>query len=262
MRAVTLPTHGGLEALVVAEVEAPVPQPGEVLLDVVATAVNRADLLQRMGFYDPPAGASPYPGIECSGVVRALGEGVTGWSVGEEVCALLTGGGYAEQVAVPAGQLLPVPEGVSVVDAAALPEAACTVWSNVAQLARLQPGERLLVHGGGSGIGTHAIQVAAALGATVTVAPSALPTWIACVPMPEPPPCTSRCSPARSRASCTTFDQTVQATSGSAAASTTDTPSGTGSSCPAGTATCSAYPPPTSSAHTGSPTDQPSTPSP
>ena len=169
MRAVTLPTHGGLEALVLADVDAPVPQPGEVLVDVVATAVNRADLLQRMGFYNPPAGASPYPGIECSGVVSGLGEGVEGWAVGEPVCALLTGGGYAEQVAVPAGQLLPVPEGISVVDAAALPEVACTVWSNVAQLARLQPGEHLLVHGGGSGIGTHATQVGKALGATVTV---------------------------------------------------------------------------------------------
>lgn len=169
MRAVTLPTYGGLDALVLADVDAPDLQPGEVLVDVVATAVNRADLLQRMGFYDPPAGASPYPGIECSGVVSALGEGVTGWSVGDPVCALLTGGGYAEQVAVPAGQLLPVPEGVSVVDAASLPEVACTVWSNVVQVGRLQAGEHLLVHGGGSGIGTHAIQVGRALGATVTV---------------------------------------------------------------------------------------------
>jgi putative PIG3 family NAD(P)H quinone oxidoreductase len=169
MRAVTLPAYGGLDALVLADVDPPVPRPGEVLVDVVATAVNRADLLQRMGFYDPPAGSSPYPGIECSGVVRALGEGVEGWSVGDPVCALLVGGGYAEQVAVPAGQLLPVPEGVSVVEAAALPEVACTVWSNVVQLARLRAGEHLLVHGGGSGIGTHAIQVGKALGATVTV---------------------------------------------------------------------------------------------
>jgi putative PIG3 family NAD(P)H quinone oxidoreductase len=169
MRAVTLPAYGGLEALVLADVDPPVPRPGEVLVDVVATAVNRADLLQRMGFYDPPAGSSPYPGLECSGVVSALGEGVEGWSVGDPVCALLVGGGYAEQVAVPAGQLLPVPEGVSVVEAAALPEVACTVWSNVVQLARLRAGEHLLVHGGGSGIGTHAIQVGKALGATVTV---------------------------------------------------------------------------------------------
>jgi putative PIG3 family NAD(P)H quinone oxidoreductase len=135
----------------------------------VASAVNRADLLQRMGFYNPPAGVSPYPGLECSGVVRALGEGVTGWAVGDACCALLAGGGYAEQVAVPAGQLLRVPDGVSLVEAAALPEVACTVWSNVFQLAALRPGERLLVHGGTSGIGTHATQLASALGSEVTV---------------------------------------------------------------------------------------------
>jgi putative PIG3 family NAD(P)H quinone oxidoreductase len=122
-----------------------------------------------MGFYDPPPGASRYPGLECSGTVLALGEGVTGWSVGEQVCALLAGGGYAEQVAVPAGQLMPVPAGVSLRDAAALPEVACTVWSNVVDLAGLSAGERLLVHGGGSGIGTHAVQLAVALGAEVTV---------------------------------------------------------------------------------------------
>ncbi len=169
MRAVTLPSYGGLDALVLAEVDAPEPAAGEVLVDVVATAVNRADLLQRMGFYNPPPGASPYPGLECSGVIRALGEGVTGWSVGDPVCALLSGGGYAEQVAVPVGQLLPVPDGISLLDAAALPEVACTVWSNVVQLAQLRAGEHLLVHGGASGIGTHAIQVAKALGARVTV---------------------------------------------------------------------------------------------
>lgn len=169
MRAVTLPVYGGPEVLALAEVEAPVARPGEVVVDVAATAVNRADLLQRMGFYDPPAGASPYLGLECSGVVSALGEGVTGWSVGDEVCALLAGGGYAEQVAVPVGQLLPVPDGVSLVEAAALPEAACTVWSNVYLLAQLRPDERLLVHGGTSGIGTHAIQLAAALGSEVVV---------------------------------------------------------------------------------------------
>lgn len=169
MRAVTLPAYGGLEALVLADVEAPAPAPGEVLVDVVATAVNRADLLQRKGFYDPPPGASPYPGLECSGVVRALGAGVSGWAVGDPVCALLSGGGYAEQVAVPVGQLLPVPAGVALVDAAALPEVACTVWSNVVQLAHLEPGEHLLVHGGASGIGTHATQLGKALGARVTV---------------------------------------------------------------------------------------------
>jgi putative PIG3 family NAD(P)H quinone oxidoreductase len=149
------------------EVPDPVPGPGEVLVDVGASAVNRADLLQRAGFYDPPPGASPYPGLECSGRVAGLGPGATGWRVGDEVCALLSGGGYAQKVAVPAGQLLPVPAGVDVVDAAALPEVACTVWSNLVGVARLRAGETLLVHGGGSGIGTFAIQFAHALGARV-----------------------------------------------------------------------------------------------
>jgi putative PIG3 family NAD(P)H quinone oxidoreductase len=169
MRAVTLPSYGGPEALVLAEVDDPAAGPGEVLVDVVATAVNRADLLQRRGLYPPPAGAPAYPGLECSGRVAALGEGVSGWAVGDEVCALLTGGGYAERVAVPVGQLLPVPAGVSLVDAAGLPEVACTVWSNVFQLAALQPGEHLLVHGGTSGIGTMAVQLARRYGAEVSV---------------------------------------------------------------------------------------------
>lgn len=167
MRAVTLPSFGGPEALVLADVDDPVAGPDEVVVDVVATAVNRADLLQRQGLYRPPPGATQVPGLECSGRISALGEGVVGWQVGDEVCALLSGGGYAERVAVPAGQLLPVPAGLSVVDAAALPEVACTVWSNVFALAGLQPGETFLVHGGASGIGTHAIQVAARAGATV-----------------------------------------------------------------------------------------------
>lgn len=167
MRAVTLPSYGGPEVLTLADVPDPLAGPGEVLIEVAATAVNRADLLQRQGFYHPPPGASPYPGLECSGTISALGEGVAGWSVGDEVCALLSGGGYAEQVAVPVGQLLPVPRGVSLVEAAALPEVACTVWSNVFQLAALQPGEVLLVHGGTSGIGTHAIQLAKRFGARV-----------------------------------------------------------------------------------------------
>lgn len=169
MRAVTLPTYGGPEALVLSEVPDPVAGPGEVLVEVTASAVNRADLLQRQGFYEPPAGASPYPGLECSGTIRALGEGVAGWGVGDEVCALLSGGGYAEQVAVPIGQLMPLPEGVSLLHAAALPEVTCTVWSNVFGLAQLQPGERLLVHGGTSGIGTMAIQLGVQYGCEVTV---------------------------------------------------------------------------------------------
>ncbi|GAC1439469.1 MAG: NAD(P)H-quinone oxidoreductase [Mycobacteriales bacterium] len=167
MRAVTLPSFGGPEVLTLADADDPVAGPGEVLVDVVATAVNRADVLQRMGLYQPPPGASPYPGLECSGRIAALGADVAGWQVGDEVCALLSGGGYAEKVAVPAGQLLPVPAGVSLLDAAGLPEVACTVWSNVFQIAALQPGEVLVVHGGTSGIGTMAIQLASRHGARV-----------------------------------------------------------------------------------------------
>jgi putative PIG3 family NAD(P)H quinone oxidoreductase len=155
--------------LVWAEAPDPEPAEGEVVVDVTASAVNRADVLQRQGFYPPPPGASAYPGLECSGVISAVGAGVTGHHVGERVCALLSGGGYAERVAVPAGQLLPVPAGLSLVEAAALPEVACTVWSNVVDRDRLRPGETLLVHGGGSGIGTFAVQLGAALGAKVLV---------------------------------------------------------------------------------------------
>ena len=169
MHAITIPEPGGPEALVWAEVPDPEPAEGEVLVEVAASAVNRADLLQRQGFYDPPPGASPYPGLECSGRVVALGPGVSGWSVGDEVCALLAGGGYAEKVAVPAGQLLPAPRGIDLVHAGALPEVACTVWSNVFMVAHLRPGETLLVHGGSSGIGTMAIQLAKAVGARVAV---------------------------------------------------------------------------------------------
>ena len=169
MRAVTVPSPGGPEALVVADVPTPTAGPGEVLIDVVAAGVNRADVLQRMGFYPPPPGAPAYLGLECSGRIAALGAGVSGWRVGDEVCALLAGGGYAAQVAVPAGAVLPVPAGVDLVDAAALPEVACTVWSNVFLTAALQPGQTLLVHGGSSGIGTMAIQLARAVGARVAV---------------------------------------------------------------------------------------------
>ncbi|MCM2578041.1 NAD(P)H-quinone oxidoreductase [Streptomyces meridianus] len=169
MHAITIPEPGGPDALVWDRVPDPVPGDGEVLVDVAASAVNRADLLQRQGFYDPPPGTSPYPGLECSGRIAAVGSGVSGWSVGDEVCALLGGGGYAEKVAVPAGQLLPVPEGVDLVTAAGLPEVACTVWSNVFMIAQLRPGETLLVHGGASGIGTMAVQLAKAVGARVAV---------------------------------------------------------------------------------------------
>jgi putative PIG3 family NAD(P)H quinone oxidoreductase len=167
MRAVTISEPGGPEVLGWGEVPDPVCGPGEVLVDVVAAAVNRADLLQRQGHYPPPPGASEVLGLECSGVISEVGEGVTGWSVGDEVCALLAGGGYAERVAVPAGQLLPRPSGVELATAAALPEVVCTVWSNVFMLARLRAGEVFLVHGGGSGIGTMAVQLAVRAGARV-----------------------------------------------------------------------------------------------
>jgi putative PIG3 family NAD(P)H quinone oxidoreductase len=138
-----------------------------VVLDVVATAVNRADLLQRQGLYPPPPGASDVIGLECSGRIAAVGADVDRWGVGDEVCALLAGGGYAEQVLVPAGQVMPLPGGVDLETAAALPEVACTVWSNVFMVAHLRPEETLLVHGGAGGIGTFAIQLAHSLGARV-----------------------------------------------------------------------------------------------
>ncbi len=142
---------------------------GEVLIRVNTAGVNRADLLQAAGNYPPPPGASNTLGLEISGVIAAVGDGVTGWTVGQDVCALLAGGGYAEYAAVPAGQVMPVPLGVSLPDAAALPEVACTVWSNIMMAAHLADGELLLIHGGASGIGTHAIQVATALGNRVAV---------------------------------------------------------------------------------------------
>jgi len=169
MKAITIPTPGDADALVLAEVPTPEIAADEVLVQVAAAGVNRADLMQRQGFYPPPPGASPYPGLELSGTVSALGSEVGGWAVGDQVCALLSGGGYAEQVAVPAAQLLPVPAGVSLVYAAALPEVVCTVWSNLFMTANLQPGQTVLVHGGSSGIGTMAIQLARAVGARVAV---------------------------------------------------------------------------------------------
>ena len=143
--------------------------PGEVLIQVSAAGINRADLLQAAGFYPPPPGASDIIGLEVSGTVIAVGEGVSKWSVGQRVCALLAGGGYAQYVAVPAGQVMPIPAGVDLEDAAGLPEVACTVWSNLVMTAGLTAGQWLLMHGGASGIGTHAIQVARELGAHVAV---------------------------------------------------------------------------------------------
>jgi putative PIG3 family NAD(P)H quinone oxidoreductase len=180
MHAVVITQPGDPDVLQWTEVEDPVPGTGEVLVDVAASAVNRADLMQRQGFYPPPPGAPPYPGLECSGTVTATGPGVTGWKPGDEVCALLAGGGYAEKVAVPAGQLLPAPRAVSLTTAAAFPETACTVYSNVFLGARLSPGETLLVHGGASGIGTMAIQLAKDAGATVAVTAGSAEKLSAC----------------------------------------------------------------------------------
>jgi putative PIG3 family NAD(P)H quinone oxidoreductase len=169
MHAITIDQPGGPEVLRWTEQPDPQPGPGEVVLDVVAAGVNRADLLQREGNYAPPPGVTEVPGLECSGRVAALGEGVQGFAVGDEVCALLAGGGYATKVVVPAGQVMRLPSTVDVTTAAALPEVAATVWSNVVMVAGLKTGETFLVHGGASGIGTHAIQVAKALGARVAV---------------------------------------------------------------------------------------------
>ncbi len=160
---------GGVEALTVVEVPDPQPGPGEVVITVAAAGVNRADLLQRQGHYDPPPGATNILGLECSGTISALGDGVTDFNLGNRVCALLAGGGYAEKVVVPAGQVANVPRNVSSTEAGGLVEVAATVWSNVFMMGKLQSGETLLVHGGSSGIGTMAIQIAKAFGARVAV---------------------------------------------------------------------------------------------
>lgn len=167
MRAVTIAGPGGPEKLTISTVPNPILKSGFILVDVAAAGVNRADLLQRAGHYPPPPGAPPWPGLEISGTVAAIGPGVIDFRPGDAVVALVDGGGYAEQVAVPAGQVLPVPDGVGLVDAAALPEAACTAWSNLVDVAHLSAGEWVLVHGGSGGIGSIAIQLAVALGARV-----------------------------------------------------------------------------------------------
>ncbi|MDP2014370.1 MAG: NAD(P)H-quinone oxidoreductase [Actinomycetota bacterium] len=170
MLAITQPSGpGGPESLELTQVPDPELGPGEVRLAVAAAGVNRADLLQRQGMYDPPPGTSAIIGLECSGVISELGPGVTRFTVGDEVVALLAGGGYAEQVIVPVGQVLPLPPGVTLMEGAGLPEVACTVWSNVFMTAGLQQGQWLLIHGGGSGIGTMAIQLAKAFGARIAV---------------------------------------------------------------------------------------------
>ena len=169
MRAVFYEGAGGPEVLRLRETEAPQPAPGEVVIDVAAAGVNRADVQQRIGVYPPPPGASEIPGLEVSGRVSAVGAGVTSPRIGDEVCALLAGGGYAEQVAVPAGQVLPVPRGVDLVTAAALPEVAATVFSNLFMTAGVQAGETVLIHGGAGGIGTMAVQLVDAFGAVPAV---------------------------------------------------------------------------------------------
>lgn len=167
MKAVSIKEPGGPEVLEWIDVDDPKPAAGEVVIDVAASALNRADVMQRWGLYPLPPGTSPYPGLEVSGRISAVGEGVTGWQVGDPVCALLTGGGYAQKVAVPAGQLLTIPDGIDLVEAAGLPEVTATVWSNIVMTAQLKAGETLLVHGGAGGVGTMAIQIAKALGARV-----------------------------------------------------------------------------------------------
>jgi putative PIG3 family NAD(P)H quinone oxidoreductase len=167
MRFIDVAAPGGPEVLILAEGPVPVPGEGEVLIRVAAAGVNRPDILQRTGHYPPPPGASAILGLEVSGTIAALGAGVTGWRAGDEVCALIAGGGYAEYCVAPAPQCLPPPEGVPLVAAAGLPETCFTVWTNVFDRGRLAAGESFLVHGGTSGIGTTAIQLARAFGARV-----------------------------------------------------------------------------------------------
>ena len=190
MRAITIPEPGEADALVPADVPTPEPAEGEVLLHVVTAGVNRADVQQRKGFYPPPKGASELPGLEVSGRIAALGPGTegAGWSVGDEVCALLAGGGYAESVAVPVGQLLPVPSGVPLADAAALPEVACTVWSNLVMQAGLREGETVLLH--------HVCHCTSVRHSPERNSRATMPTSRRCArtkcPTPPPPPCASR----------------------------------------------------------------------
>ncbi len=167
--AISLPSFGGPEVLTWSEVEDPICGPDDVVIDVAASAVNRADIMQRQGFYPPPPGASDILGLECSGVISEVGPDVSSWAVGDEVCALLSGGGYAERVSVSAAQVLVRPDGVDLVPAGGLPEVTCTVWSNLVMRAGLSEADTLLIHGGSSGIGTSAIQIAALLGASAYV---------------------------------------------------------------------------------------------
>lgn len=167
MRAVTLPTFGGPEVLTLAEIPDPSIGPNDVLVEIAGAGVNRADLAQREGHYPPPPGAPLWPGMELSGHVLEIGSGVTRWAIGDRVCALVPGGGYAERASVNEELLLSVPDSVDLVDAAGIPEAACTVWANVFMSAGLRGDQSLLVHGGSSGVGSMAIQLATALGSRV-----------------------------------------------------------------------------------------------
>lgn len=181
MTHVALPAPGGPENMTLAHAPLPALRPGEILLRVEAAGINRPDVLQRKGDYPPPSDASPILGLEVAGEIVALGAGVTGHAIGDRVCALANGGGYAEYCAVPAGQALPFPKGYDAVRAAALPETFFTVWANLFMMAGLKPGESVLVHGGSSGIGTTAIQLARALGATVFVTAGTPEKCRACV---------------------------------------------------------------------------------
>lgn len=181
MTAIEISTPGAPDVLRAATLPVPTPAPGEVLIAVRAAGVNRPDVIQRKGAYPPPPGASPLPGLEVAGEIAAVGAGVTEWKTGDEVCALLAGGGYAQYAAVPAGQCLPVPKGLSMTEAASLPETFFTVWSNLFDRARLQAGETLLVHGGTSGIGITAIQMASAFGARVLATAGSAEKCAACV---------------------------------------------------------------------------------
>ncbi|MCP5370643.1 MAG: NAD(P)H-quinone oxidoreductase [Hyphomicrobiales bacterium] len=181
MSCIEIPEPGGPEALVPGTRPVPAPAAGEVLIKVAAAGVNRPDVIQRTGNYAPPPGASDIPGLEVAGTVAALGEGVDGWAVGDAVCALVAGGGYAEYCVAPAPQCLPVPAGLELTHAAGLPETFFTVWTNVFERARLQPGETILIHGGSSGIGTTAVQIASRLGSRVMVTAGSAEKCQACL---------------------------------------------------------------------------------
>ena len=180
MRAVTAPEPGGPDALRIIERPDPEPGPGDVLVAVHATTVNRADILQREGRYPPPSGASDVLGLEVAGQVAAVGSDVPDWTVGDEVCAVVAGGGYAEYAVVPAATAMPLPPGLDVVTAAAVPEVFATAWDNLVRRGRLQTGETVLIHGGASGVGTAAIQLAARVGARVLVTASTPGKLTAC----------------------------------------------------------------------------------